>query len=851
MKQSGYNCLMLVLVLGRALWVAGEEQNLILSNQERVVIPEKDYSVRDLKDKFVKKFAKTNAFRIRSKFQIKKYMNSIKIGYGKEMSDVLFKELIHYNNYFDEIVVEKTNPDREYTSISKDNMRRKYLWSKYKGYKTSANAKESYLNIRRKRTVEITVTLYVVRWEIRDEGLAMVRHSKYKYESFKNLKQIIKCFSLVKKFLDGYVITFVRYRRESGRLTMIKNQTMEIEKRKNEVDDSFEETGSKGPKYRQNQNSLGSSAFDLERLDFLSFFHHNHFKMTLSPENIALASLNVTLKKAFVEMIEKYNILYESDFFDRTVKEVLEDIVKKFRITFIPSSEKEGFSDSKTVSEYFFLLEFESIKLVVKLLKDEYFLTEIVRLRPTASFDNFLSSLNPRHLCYSDPFYNLYYRSYSNYSRFKQYWFESKRVHLACNPFRPIYSMYLVTDKNASKKIQTSGFLVRKPSKSDHFLFKPASMQISVDVDEDAESTESELDEAKTEDKIVLFERKQPIYKTKNSQTQNFVRMTLLGKDTNVRAFDEAVEVDVSESIKEDDSASEKISDHSTRVPKIEILDWDKVTEEKVKKTSPEIKGVYINNNLVRSSIMERIGQLFLGTKKTPKKDEIFGSTKLVANANEHFTIQQKILNFQMKDMESSRKMDLRGYDLNQDCMSVQFGDTRDFHWILCSTRVNEILVFMCNRYYQSEFILVFTVNNCSFTVKGQNFAMKPNFFHYFYYNQNRLVIDCGFSIYIFEKKLGFLEIGRNIEDDSDETRPQTQNTNTDSSILKSDFTIDLTRRSVRRAHARAYPSQREQSILGCLSQDSGRVSKKKSKRANIETQKIGFRLGKEGTKKA
>jgi hypothetical protein len=765
--NSSITFLFLIFHLSSLYHCNSTEQHLFLSNEEKYIIPEKDFYVDDLSSNLKKRFQHTNAFKIHSKFNIQKYLRQQGNYDWLEWVNPSFHDFVYYNFYFDEIKIIE--------NVKEINENPLKILNKEKRLKRM-NKFYSNMVMNMSKEFEINMVLIIQRWQFKKNLMIQTKQYTFDYRKMNSPFNYYKCFSNVQNFLDGYMLSFINYEFIVDKNYIRKNFNSMMDS-KGKVDFSKSRIKFNHNVVLKIRNHHLKKKFEINQISFLNYFHHNHFKQTFNPENISLTSLDKTLKKVFVIIMEKYQMFYEEDPLDRSVERVLKDIVLKFKINYIPRSIKEGFQDEKTLNEHYFLIEYDSIKMIVKLHKDEYFLTEIIEFSSTPTMYAFLDNINHKYACFGDPFYNIYAPIYLNYHRFQRYSEEFRRVILKCDAFKPNYNYFLI-----SRKLEENSRLKFKSAtyKYDYALNKkklcPWTLNSSIykiktlwDFDEDSfrfsEETQSPLkNKSKSIKKIKSINKVNDSLNTESKTNKFHFSQSVSYTTDDIHHFkgDDGIPItfdaDFHRPHKKKEFQKSEIKINSNSIEFENIKDSESISN----CLSP--KGYFIlNNRNISVQSVKKIMKLFIVNKNPhafstqKKKESIHQDT---------FMIIKKVTDKDTKESFRSSPLEYKGPDLEVECLTVYMPESRDLYWLVCPLMNSEVHIYNCNKYYQNKFKKVFEISQCMF---NSNFVNPQKLLMYHIdYTMNRLIVNCSKFTYLIQKDMGFVEIGRNLEEAPD-----------------------------------------------------------------------------------
>ena len=729
------------------------EEHLFLGQQEKFILPEKNFYVDDMTASLTRRFQHTGAIKVHSKTQIQKYSRTEEIPYTDSINTRLFHDFVHFNFFFDEIQVVQFIRERSVNKVP------------LKVIEARQRKKFNLVAQVQKITGEfiLVVQFKLKRWQVLNHKMGRVKEYTFEYKDMHVPVNLHRCFSFVRKFLDGYVFSFLKYEFKMSRTQMNFRMTPFFEfsraNRRNRDDVSIQEL----------QRRLVTRPFFVENLSFLNFFHYNHFKLTYNPENVSLTSLNNSMRRAFVDMVQKHDSLNGTKFFERSVKKVVKDIMLHLRLKYVPAHSKEGVQDEKELNEHFFVLEFKGLKTVIRLLKDEYFLTEPFFFLSDQYTRDFLAKVNPRFACWLDPLYNLYVPSFLNYVRFQRYYQEFKHVSLQCNQSKPQKSYFLLwrktKDFHKSKHLfhMQNDFELDKDRICRWDIFSNTFFSSKWDVNED-----TLLSDYKRNNLFQLVSDRARIKRAtmKRNQTKKLKKMMVKMKKENGKDRKNKKEIEKLGVIIDDLEHPETRSGNS-----ISFESKDPVVHSEGEGVRPspssesDCQSTFTPQDFesqhLTSKRTKEIKELFLANRNIYP----FGRLKSVPKGRDsgsQFNVMKVVVDDQMRELQSTPILEYLGPDLLVDCLEVIIRETRDLFWIVCPLKSTNIALFVSNKYYQDKFEKVFEVEYCAFRLDYIN--ARPLFSMHVDFGSNRVMIHCLRFSYLFQKNLGFVEIGMDVD---------------------------------------------------------------------------------------
>ena len=738
----------------------------VLNNEDRLIISEKNFQINDIDDKFDKKYGWTKAYHLYTDQKVRTIRR-------KQDAEQIFTYSMNsnfftfYNSYFDHINITKhylksyaydfDSPSIDQAAISQKE-RIKFPFKNFKKVKIDEHA--------RKEKTEIQILRYSTDY---DSGAILFQHV-FDYRHFGFYNEIIRTISFIPKFLNGYVVVFARYGPVKKAHSMsVKDLIIKLPA----VFEDFPETeGLTSAKSiarivgAKPVNFFLYRKFRLEYLDFDVFFHYNYFTESLLPKDIQLKSLSKSIREAFVVLLGRYQQNYNQDLTQYKSVAVLEHLVKHLRVSHVPKSGKVGFG--KDMKECYFLVEFFSFKMLIRLLKDEYFLTEIVHFNSEGSITNFLLDYNPKALCYTKRKYGLYYQSFKKFKRFEQYFNERRRVNLICLELQRAYKLYIWTDLNAAREIQE---LESNPIKSRNLGKAPPLRSRTqdlgapdeLDVDQDLLFGEKPVQKPRSQtvdlriNKVVRPE--QVVVKGQaESRTDDNPAQGILGGVKNDQYFDEAISLSNSSFSADETTMKMGASHNIEEANKHKVSFAEKDSHESEQESEflnirDIFEGEFIDGQFANMGKMQKIEKVFNFRQRQPEPVDAKGVE--TANKKQRFEVQFKILDHQMRNLSKTFKMTVAGVNLERWCRTLQFFESKDFHWIVCLNLRANVEIYVCNKYKQSQFEYFYSIGFCARTL-AHNRAWAI-------WELNRLIFNCVSEIVFVEKNLRFMELGMNL----------------------------------------------------------------------------------------
>ena len=429
-----------------------KRKDFFLKIDETLVLTERDFQIKDVKQVLQKKYKDSEAIEIKEYSDEQKvFRNLVEFNETQQQKVLVDQFFVYYNFYFDEIQIirEVTIPNNAKYSNLKDIVRKRYLEMKKRGVQSTTAAKSQLNRILKELFVE-TVYFKLIRWVFSPNlTLTNTMVERFDYSIGLNYRLNLELICFIEKFMDGYLNVFSSYHAESLKesdMTSMKNPVVFLSK------PTIEKKKIIYNLYTANRDRNYQTVFNFKYLQFYVFFHYNYFKPTLLPENIEMTSLQNSLKEglklAFSRMGE--------DNSHKTVEEVMSEIKNHSKLIYIPFNLKEGHSDETSRDDHYFVFEYKTTQIIIRLLKDEYFLTEITGPNDISSIWRFIADINPKFECYLSPYNFLYPRLLKDSKRFLDYAANGSRVFFSCDRFTNNFSFFL-WKKIGSQHAQNEG----------------------------------------------------------------------------------------------------------------------------------------------------------------------------------------------------------------------------------------------------------------------------------------------------------------------------------------------------------------------------------------------------------
>ena len=795
------------------------KETWFLNENEHFIISGNRYSIKGTNNSFNMKCGFDSAVRFEhdQKTNFSNRIDSEEEKIPHYLSRVSF--FSYYNFYFDQIKfnqISSRNPniynDFKYSPFIKslsDSERMQENIYKMNNYNFLFDRKSRY-------------TLKITRYDYKKMKMQNLLFAEFKYYHFGLANEINRVFSFVENFLDGYIMFFVRYGPVKKLDLMSQDEETSFKICKEPLHEEFPELekfmGQYG--YILKMSELSNDHFLLQKfnpnfLDFDVFYHYNNFSKTLLPKNIQLKSFRDSLRKAFMTIMFKVKNDLKIDLENYTAKNVLEMIEKNLRVKYIPKFFKEGDADEKTIKEYFFIVEFLSYNVVIKLLKDEYFLTEIVEYMHPSHLNRLLMSHNSRSYCLLNPLYGLNFRLFKGFKRFSQYSNENKRVSLNCSKNINVYKLYVwnsrarqespfenqkndikIKERNLASKhllhkiiIDAAKYEKKDTSLKTSNLSEPVDQSaksqipknanlLTPNIDEDQDNLLQRSDSSRSNvvsrlrsirieeipdlvDIPKSTKKSRPVLEIdENSLVQN----DKVKKEKN-NIYDIAVELSSMTNSIEDSTEKTEISN------KINDGDKKKIDFDNSSSSNDKQKEEDLNTSIKHTGLF--IDGMYRTLKELKLVDVLFNTKSIIdeeylqvrhgmqqylkmKNKTHHHEIIYKVLDSEMRNLVPSKKMEVTGVDLEKWCAQVLFLDSRDYHWLICVSIEKSVQVFLCNKYYETEFQNFYFIENCFDEYSRDKIHLiEP---------MNTLVVNCKVRFHIFEKNVEFAEIGDSIK---------------------------------------------------------------------------------------